>query len=39
MFKDLITRLMAIDGFAKDIHYSVEGEAAFAKHLLADRAE
>lgn len=33
----LIAYLIAIANYAKDIHYSCKGEAAYAKHLLADR--
>jgi DNA-binding ferritin-like protein len=33
----LICCLMAIQYFAKDIHYSCKGEAFYGKHLLADR--
>jgi DNA-binding ferritin-like protein len=32
----LIAYLFAIQAFAKDIHYSVKGEAFYSKHLLAD---
>lgn len=32
----LISYLFAIQAFAKDIHYSVKGEAFYSKHLLAD---
>lgn len=35
----LIALLMAIQCFCKDVHYSAKGEAAFAKHLLADRIQ
>ncbi len=33
----LICYLIAIQNFAKDIHYSCAGDAFYAKHLLADR--
>lgn len=32
----LIAYLFAIQALAKDIHYSVKGEAFYSKHLLAD---
>lgn len=35
----LICYLIAIQNFAKDIHYSCHGEAFYAKHLLADRIQ
>lgn len=34
---DIIVDLMVIENFAKDIHYTCKGEAAYAKHLLADQ--
>lgn len=33
----LICYLIAIQNYAKDIHYSCAGDAFYAKHLLADR--
>ena len=33
----LICYLVAIQNFAKDIHYSCGGDAFYGKHLLADR--
>lgn len=33
----LISYLVAIANFAKDIHYTCRGEAFYSKHLLADR--
>lgn len=33
----LIYFLIAIQNFAKDIHYSCKGEGFYGKHLLADR--
>ena len=33
----LISYLIAIANFAKDIHYSSKGDAFYSKHLLADR--
>lgn len=33
----LICYLLAIAGYAKDIHYTAHGEAFYGKHLLADR--
>ena len=33
----LICYLIAIQNFAKDIHYSCRGDAFYGKHLLADR--
>ena len=33
----LICYLVAIQNFAKDIHYSCAGDAFYGKHLLADR--
>ena len=35
----LIEYLIAIQNFAKDIHYNCKGEAFYSKHLLADRIE
>lgn len=35
----LICYLIVIQNFAKDIHYNCRGEAAYAKHLLADRIQ
>ena len=35
----LIEYLLAIQNFAKDIHYTSTGEAAYSKHLLADRVQ
>lgn len=34
---ELIAYLMAIEGKAKDIHYSCSGEDFYGKHLFADR--
>ena len=36
-FNKLVAYLIAIANFAKDIHYSVKGDAFYSKHLLADR--
>ena len=33
---ELIERLMAIECYAKDIHYTCSGSSGYAKHLLAD---
>ena len=33
----VIEYLLAIQNFAKDIHYNCKGEAFYSKHLLADR--
>ena len=33
----LISYLVAICNFAKDIHYTCKGEAFYSKHLLADK--
>lgn len=33
----LICFLLAIENFAKDIHYTCHGEAFYSKHLLVDR--
>ncbi len=38
-FNKLITYLLAIANFAKDIHYSCHGEAFYGKHLFADRIQ
>lgn len=35
----LITLLIAIQSFCKDLHYSVKGDAFYSKHLLADRVQ
>ena len=35
----LIEYLIAIQNFAKDIHYNCKGEAFYSKHLLTDRIE
>ena len=35
-FTDLIVMLMAIANYAKDIHYTCAGQAAYSKHLFAD---
>ena len=35
----LIEYLLAVQNFAKDIHYTSTGEAAYSKHLLADRVQ
>lgn len=35
----LICYLIAIQNFAKDIHYSCGGDAFYSKHLLADRIQ
>lgn len=35
----LIMRITAIMNYAKDIHYTVHGEAFFGKHLFADRID
>lgn len=36
-FNQLVIYLVAIQYFAKDIHYSVEGESFYGQHLFADR--
>ena len=36
-FNQLIVYLMAIQNYAKDIHYSVYGESFYGQHLFADR--
>lgn len=36
-FNQLVIYLIAIQNFAKDIHYSVNGEAFYGQHLFADR--
>lgn len=33
---ELISKLVAIKNFAKDIHYTVHGEAFYGKHLFVD---
>lgn len=33
----IIAHLLAIQNFAKDIHYNCKGEAFYSKHLLCDR--
>ena len=33
----LISHLLAIQNFAKDIHYNSKGDAFYSKHLLCDR--
>ncbi len=35
----LICYLLAIQNFAKDIHYSCHGESFYGKHLFADRIQ
>lgn len=35
----LIEYLIAIQSFAKDIHYNAKGDAFYSKHLLADRIQ
>lgn len=35
----LIEYLIAIQNFAKDIHYNSKGDAFYGKHLLADRIQ
>lgn len=35
----LIYYLIAIQNYAKDIHYNCKGEAFYSKHLLADRIQ
>lgn len=35
-YTDLIVMLMAIANYAKDIHYTCAGQAAYSKHLFAD---
>lgn len=35
----LICYLIALQNFAKDIHYSCYGEAFYGKHLFADRLQ
>ena len=35
----LIMRITAIMNYAKDIHYTVHGDAFFGKHLFADRID
>lgn len=34
---ELIAMLIAIQSFAKDIHYNCQGDAFYSKHLLCDR--
>lgn len=36
-FNQLIIYLLAIQNYAKDLHYSVYGEAFYGMHLFADR--
>ena len=36
VFDDIIVMLMAIANYAKDIHYTCAGQAAYSKHLFAD---
>ena len=36
MINKLIVRLLAIANYAKDIHYTCAGQAAYSKHLFAD---
>lgn len=38
-FNKLITYLMAIQNFCKDIHYSCHGESFYSKHLFVDRIQ
>lgn len=38
-FNKLISYLLAIANFAKDIHYSCHGESFYGKHLFADRIQ
>ena len=35
----LISYLVAIQNYAKDIHYNCKGEAFYSKHLLVDRIQ
>ena len=35
----IISHLIAIQNFSKDIHYSCKREAFYSKHLLADRIQ
>ena len=35
----LISLLLAVQNFCKDIHYNCKGEAFYGKHLLADRVQ
>ena len=38
-FDKIITLLIAIQNFAKDIHYNAKGDAFYSKHLFCDRIE
>lgn len=38
-FNKLITYLMAIQNFCKDIHYSCHGESFYSKHLFVDHIQ
>lgn len=38
-FNKLITLLIAIQNFCKDIHYSCHGESFYSKHLFVDRIQ
>lgn len=38
-FNKLITLLLAIRNFCKDIHYSCHGESFYSKHLFVDRIQ
>lgn len=39
MENKLISLLIAIGNFCKDIHYNCKGDAFYSKHLLADRVQ
>lgn len=36
-FDNLVVKLMVIQNFSKDIHYTCHGDAFFSKHLLVDK--
>ena len=36
-FNKLVALLLAIQNYAKDIHYNCKGDAFYSKHLLCDR--
>lgn len=39
MINDIISKLIALQNFCKDVHYNCSGESAYSKHLLADRIQ
>ena len=39
MINELISHLIAIKEFSKDIHYTCHSQAFYGKHLLADRVQ